>query len=244
MLTIATRDVSSRCHQAWSTLPKRLRYTPSCWKSDLPIGVKLMSVISYLAYLYNDFSIQRILHQDPEVSDTSLLDVSSEILSTVLTLGRQWERSVDIKGDYTWIVSSGYVSFLTPTNLLIQVLVYGFSCASVLVRALQRQSRTGQPLLYSGSRASLLRNLSVFISHLESMDGAGQATSSLFTRATSVFSAIVDEILEPRPEAPIENSSLDTTLDFNNDAPFLFDPQGIDLIDTEDFRVAFDDMLY
>ncbi|KAJ5243044.1 uncharacterized protein N7469_001371 [Penicillium citrinum] len=220
------RDVSSRCHRAWSSLPKRLRYTPSCWKSDLPIGVKLMSVISYLAYLYNDFSIQRILHHDPEVSDTSLLDVSSEILSTVLTLGRQWERSVDIKGDYTWIV-----------------LVYGFSCASVLVRALQRQSQTGQPLLYSGSRASLLRNLSVFISHLESMDGAGQANSSLFTRAISVLSAIVDEILEPRPEAPIENSSLDTALEFNTDAPFLFDLQGIDLIDTENFRIAFDDML-
>jgi hypothetical protein len=65
-----------------------------------------MSTISYLAYLYNEFSIQSLLGRDSENKNSALLDVSSEILSTVLTLGRQWERSVDIKGDFTWIVST------------------------------------------------------------------------------------------------------------------------------------------
>lgn len=76
------------------------------------------------------------------------------------------------------------------------------------------------------------------------MSGAGQSTSSLFTRATSVFSAIIDDILEPQPEAPIENHSLDTILDFNDEAPFLFDLHGIDLVETQDFRATFDSMLY
>ena len=106
MLTVNIREVSSRCHRAWSSLPEHLRYTSSCWESDLPIGVKLISIISYLAYLYNEFSVQSLLHRDSENANAALLDVSAEILSTVLTLGRQWEQSVDIKGDFTWIVSS------------------------------------------------------------------------------------------------------------------------------------------
>ena len=76
------------------------------------------------------------------------------------------------------------------------------------------------------------------------MSGARQSTSSLFTRATSVFSAIIDDILEPRPEAPIENSSLHTMLDFNDEVPFLFDLQGIDLVETQDFQATFDNTLY
>ncbi|CAG8907301.1 unnamed protein product [Penicillium egyptiacum] len=220
------REVSSRCHQAWSLLPKHLQYTSSCWESDLPIGVKLISIISYLAYLYNEFSVQSLLYQDSKNTNAALLDVSSEILSTVLTLGRQWERSVDIKSDFTWIV-----------------LVYGFSCAGVLIRAMQEQARTGQPLLSSGSRSSLIRNLSVFISHLESMAGPEQATSPLFVRATSVFSSIIDEILEPRPEVPFNGTNLDTILDSDND-PFFFDLQGMDLFENQDFHVAFHDMLY
>ncbi|CDM32811.1 Zn(2)-C6 fungal-type DNA-binding domain [Penicillium roqueforti FM164] len=221
------REVSSRCHQAWGLLPEHLQYTSSCWESDLPIGVKLISIISYIAYLYNEFSIQSLLYQDSKRTDSALLDVSSEILSTILTLGRQWERSVDIKGDFTWIA-----------------LVYGFSCAGVLIRAMQEQARTGQPLLYSGSRSSLIRNLSVFISHLESMAGPEQATSPLFIRATSVFSSIIDGILEPRREVPVNSTNPDTILNSDIETPFLFDLQGMDLFETQDFRVAFDDMLY
>ncbi|KAJ5314094.1 uncharacterized protein N7443_000978 [Penicillium atrosanguineum] len=221
------RGVSSRCHQAWSSLPGHLQYTPSCWESDLPIGVKLMSIISYLGYLYNEFLVQSLLCQDSDNTNAALLEVSSEILSTVLTLGRQWERSVDIKSDFTWIT-----------------LVYGFSCAGVLIRALQRQVRTGQPLLFSGSRSSLIRNLSVFISHLESMAGSEQPTSPLFVRATSVFSSIIDEILEPRLEIPVDNTNLDTILNPDIDTPFFFDLQGMDLFETQDFRFAFDEMLY
>jgi hypothetical protein len=74
----------------------------------------LISIISYLAYLYNEFSIQSLLYRDSKNSNAALLDVSSEILSTVLTLGRQWERSVDIKGDFTWVVSSQFSCLIDP----------------------------------------------------------------------------------------------------------------------------------
>jgi hypothetical protein len=76
------------------------------------------------------------------------------------------------------------------------------------------------------------------------MAGSEQATSSLFIRATTVFSSIIDEILEPQPEVSAENANLDTTLDSDIDTSFLFDMQGVELFANEDFRVAFDDMLY
>ncbi|OQE63934.1 hypothetical protein PENNAL_c0236G06588 [Penicillium nalgiovense] len=190
------------------------------------LRLEIIGVICALAGRASYFGLVDSTVGDTE-SPTQFSRKISEILSTILTLGRQWERSVDIKGDFTWIA-----------------LVYGFSCAGVLIRAMQEQARTGQPLLYSGSRSSLIRNLSVFISHLESMAGPEQATSPLFIRATSVFSSIIDGILDPRPEVPVNSTNPDTILNSDIETPFLFDLQGIDLFETQDFRVAFDDMLY
>jgi hypothetical protein len=75
------------------------------------------------------------------------------------------------------------------------------------------------------------------------MAGPERATSPLFIRATSVFSSIIDEILEPRPEVSVDGTNLDAILDSDIDT-FFFDLQGMDLFETQDFRVAFDDMLY
>jgi hypothetical protein len=64
-----------------------------------------MMIISYLAYLYNDFLIQRLIagKNNPR-GNPALLAVSAGILSTVLTLGTQREQMVDIQPDFTWTV--------------------------------------------------------------------------------------------------------------------------------------------
>lgn len=64
-----------------------------------------MMVISYLAYLYNDVLIQRLIAgKDNPRGNPALLSVSAEILSTVLTLGTQREQMVDLRPDFTWTV--------------------------------------------------------------------------------------------------------------------------------------------
>lgn len=63
-----------------------------------------MLLISYLAYLYNEFLVQSLLGKDSGDTNAAQLDVSATILSTVLTLGRQWERFVAIQRDFNWIV--------------------------------------------------------------------------------------------------------------------------------------------
>ncbi|KAL4778768.1 hypothetical protein BJX76DRAFT_365942 [Aspergillus varians] len=185
------RDISFRCTQAWNSLPAHLRYSPDDWNDNNPVGVRVMLIASYLMYLYEIFLIQRLLTQHDPSAETDLLSVSSKILSAVLMLGRQQEHTINIQRDFNSTI-----------------ILYGFPSASSLIKALQAQARTGHPIPYTGSRAELIRNLSVFISHIEAM--ARPLTSNinhaLFDRATKMFTNILDEILESR--LPVSSSTV------------------------------------
>lgn len=106
IILIFPSDISHRCHLAWQSLPAHLRYTPQCWANNYAVAVSLLLIVSYLAYLYNDFLIQRLLagKQNP-IGSAALLSVSAEILSSVLTIGSQREQMVDLRPDFTWTVS-------------------------------------------------------------------------------------------------------------------------------------------
>ncbi|EFQ96850.1 hypothetical protein MGYG_08771 [Nannizzia gypsea CBS 118893] len=217
------RDVSHRCNQAWNSLPEHLRYIDSCWDTDLPGSVKMMLIVSYLTYRYNGFLVERIIVKDYADARNDLLSISGSILTTVLTFGRQNVRSFDMQRDFIWTL-----------------LLFGFASASVLIRELQKEVRTKQPIPYPGSRATLIRNLSVFISHLESMARPGTAGSSFFSRATEVFSHIISEVLEPDPVQQDTNPEINTGLD----ASMLENIDGIGLLDYANIPNIFDQMLF
>jgi hypothetical protein len=201
-----------------------------------------MMIISYLAYLYNDFLIQRLIagKNNPR-GNTALLAVSADILSTVLTLGMQREQMIDLRPDFAWTVRTKYKAPYTYSILNEwQVLLYGFPSASLLIKALQHQKRTGEPFLYEGSRSALIRNLSVFISHLESIVRPDNANYALFQRASQLFSRIIDEILEPQSILP--DSNLEDTSGFDFDP--MIEVDGLDLFNHTDFGVAFNQWLF
>jgi hypothetical protein len=201
-----------------------------------------MMIISYLAYLYNDFLIQRLIagKNNPR-GNTALLAVSADILSTVLTLGMQREQMIDLRPDFAWTVGTKYKAPYTyPILNEWQVLLYGFPSASLLIKALQHQKRTGEPFLYEGSRSALIRNLSVFISHLESIVRPDNANYALFQRASQLFSRIIDEILEPQSILP--DSNLEDTSGFDFDP--MIEVDGLDLFNHTDFGVAFNQWLF
>ncbi|KAJ5520375.1 hypothetical protein N7463_000828 [Penicillium fimorum] len=237
------KNISQRCHLAWDSLPNWLRYSPQCWDQNLHVGIRLMLIISYLAYLYNDFLIERLIagKNNPR-GNKALLSVSADILSTVLTLGMQREQMVDLRPDFAWTVRTITNHSLLP--ILIsgewQILLYGFPSASLLIKALQHQKRTGEPFLYEGSRSALIRNLSVFISHLESIVRPDSANYALFQRASQLFSRIIDEILEPQSILPDSN--------LGDTSPFDFDPMievdSLDLFSNIDLGVAFNQWLF
>ncbi|GFF75690.1 hypothetical protein IFM47457_03961 [Aspergillus lentulus] len=218
------RDVSRRSRQAWDSVPSHLHYTEDCWNTHQPISVKVMLIVSYLAFLYNEFLVQRLLVLNSTEYSTALVDVSSTILSTVLTFGRQQEWAVDIHRDFIWTL-----------------LLYGFPSASVLLRALQMHASTNQlPSVYP--RGILVRHISVFISHLESMTGPGTANNAFFSRATRVFSRIMDEILAPEAATTTETSAVDSVDDL--DVSLFSDFEGVGLLDTMDFASVLDQVWY
>ncbi|KAK9656639.1 hypothetical protein HCH54_001308 [Aspergillus fumigatus] len=183
-----------------------------------------MLIVSYLAFLYNEFLVQRLLALNSTGYSAALVDVSSTILSTVLTFGRQQEWAVDIHRDFIWTL-----------------LLYGFPSASVLLRALQMHASTSQlPSLYA--RGILVRHLSVFISHLESMAGPDTANNAFFSRATRVFSRIMDEILAPEVVTTTESSAVDFVDDL--DVSLFQDFEGVGLLDTMEFASVLDPVLY
>ncbi|PWY69058.1 hypothetical protein BO70DRAFT_390167 [Aspergillus heteromorphus CBS 117.55] len=175
------RDIAIRCRRVWESLPTHLHFRPSCWTKDLPVSVSLMLTVSYLAYLYNDFLIQRLLLKQDPSAEGSLFNASATILSTVLIMGRHREPTVDIRQDF-----------------LFSILLYWFPSASVLVKALQEHTRNGQPLPFTGSRAAIIRDLTVFTAHLDTIAESDYVHAELLTRASKVFLRIIDEVIDPR----------------------------------------------
>lgn len=80
----------------------------------------MMLLICYLAYLYNEFLVQDLLAKDSGDANAAQLDVSAMILSTILTLGRQWERSTAVQRDFTRIVGN------------VQLYLRIFACVNIL----------------------------------------------------------------------------------------------------------------
>lgn len=109
-----------------------------------------------------------------------------------------------------------------------------------MIKALQHQKRTGEPFLHESSRPALIRNLSVFISHLESLVRPDNANYALFQRASQVFSKIIDEILEPQSVLPSADVGTSAMIDFDPVTEF----DGLDSFNNMDFGAAFNQWLF
>lgn len=105
MLTCCS-DISRRSREAWERLPAHIRQRGRVSQDGKLLSGWLMAVVCYLAYLYTEFIIQRLLagKTNPRGSE-ALLSVSVEVLSTALNIGIFREQSVDLRPDFTWVVS-------------------------------------------------------------------------------------------------------------------------------------------
>ncbi|KAL4982136.1 hypothetical protein BDW68DRAFT_195654 [Aspergillus falconensis] len=140
---------------------------------------------------------------------------------------------------------------LSAEKAFLDIVLYGFSSASTLIKALQTQARTGNPIPYTGSRAELIRNLSVFISHIEAM--ARPLTSNinhaLFERASKMFTKILDEVLESRLpiSTTVANAAEIATCmapPAEEDMISSWAADGMEFLDTLDFNAVFDQWVF
>ncbi|CAK3812188.1 transcription factor C6 like [Lecanosticta acicola] len=182
--TLNLRDLARRCRESQESLPSHLRYDPQCWHSGLSVSICLMLTVLHLNYLQNYFQVQRLLAKSDIEASTVVLQVSAESLATVLQIGTHLNRAIFMVHDFPYVV-----------------LCYGLPAAAILMTTLQnvtKSSPTGtESSLPPGlSRSTLLRHLSVFISHLDSICSPGDGNYELCIQASKVLSRILDEILD------------------------------------------------
>lgn len=108
-----------------------------------------------------------------------------------------------------------------------------------MVKALHNQIRGKEPLHFNGSRSQLIRDLSVFISHLDSIARPGTSNFALLDHASRTFSQILDEVLEPRP-LHMDGQNLDLA---PAEIGSLVAMDDLSLLDNMDFGTMFDQWL-
>ncbi|OKL57725.1 hypothetical protein UA08_07127 [Talaromyces atroroseus] len=129
---------------------------------------------------------------------------------------------------------------LTPS-----IRLYGFPAAGVLIEALHREVSSGITFEFPIPRPEILRNLCVFVAHIESAEQPRNRSDTLFKRASKHFASVIDEVIGSKLVA--NNNSLpsnthesaaawdqDDSMDFMRD--FI-------QVESMDFGIMFDQLV-
>ncbi|QGA12525.1 hypothetical protein EYB26_000169 [Talaromyces marneffei] len=89
---------------------------------------------------------------------------------------------------------------LTPN-----IRLYGFPAAGVLIEALHTEVRSGIIFEFPIPRAEILRNLCVFVAHIESVQQPRNRSDTLFKHASKHFASVIDEVTGSKLAANTNN---------------------------------------
>ncbi|KAI5368109.1 hypothetical protein Slin14017_G031450 [Septoria linicola] len=170
-------QLEKQLQATWSSFPDRLRYKPEVWHTKEHPAACLMLAILNLLYLQSKLLIHRLLTRANISYTGPTLEIASKILSTVNHLAQVRDRAVFLRHDNPYVM-----------------LCYGLPGAAVVVEAISKNGVNNLPAV--SSRAKLIRDLSVFVSHLEGICQPGEANHRLCTRAARVISKTLDEVLD------------------------------------------------
>lgn len=203
----------------------------------MPICLMLSTVRE--AFLQGLFTIYRALEPiEPECS-SEVLKLCMDIVSTAHDIGRNLNRAIFLRYDFPYVVSIASIDSSHQMLTDFQVLCYGLPAAARLVNALleQARSKVAQPLPPELNRSYIIRQLSVFISHLESIYNPGDANYNVCINAAKAISRTLDEALDTSaqnttvssvtgPQTPISANNLDTNPNIGPAMPVM---NGMDL---------------
>lgn len=125
--------------------------------------------------------------------------------------------------------------------------VYGFPAASVLIDTLRSEIQSGIPVDYTVPRAEIIRNLYVFISHLDSVERPISGSDALFKRASKYFRTVIDEVIESSSRSGngnLRKSNVDNWAPSWNQDDLAVDFMGDGVqLEKMDFGIMFDQWL-
>lgn len=132
-----------------------------------------------------------------------------------------------------------------------QILGYGLPCVAFLTNVLQSVSRSGgtQQLPPNIKRATLVRTLSVYVSHLDSICRPGDGDYNICVQASKSISRVLDEVLDPSsasgasatsavaPQTPVSvaagGESQQAAAAFSSSQQMLLDADDFDLLNAD-----------
>ncbi|KAF3401698.1 hypothetical protein F1880_010091 [Penicillium rolfsii] len=194
------RDLSFRCSQTWDNLLPHLQYSQQCWNSDIPLTVCYMHAKVHLAYLQVHFQIYLILGEDNSSPIPELLNVSANILETVVQLGNSRNKSAFTFNDLPEILLS-----------------CGLSSAAALLAALENLAQDPLKSLPPGIKASaIIRNISVLASQLENSASPRERNQTFCLQAAKAITEKLDKILDKFATTnPLASTEITTSTDIS-----------------------------
>ncbi|KAK4497697.1 hypothetical protein PRZ48_010350 [Zasmidium cellare] len=226
------RDLSRRVKCESGALPTHLRYREECWDSLRP-NVCLMLIVVCLSYLQIDFEIHRLLEKSDANAWESSMTTALELVSVLLHLGTCLNRAILLRADFPYMVIG-----------------YGLPPVAFLTNALQTVSRSDgtQQLPPNVKRATLIRTLSVYVSHLDSIYRPGEGEYAICVQASKTISRVLDEVLDPSssskeatasvaaPQTPVSVSAGGETQQpaaFSSSQPLSLGADDLDLLNAD-----------
>ncbi|KAJ5662675.1 hypothetical protein N7462_011601 [Penicillium macrosclerotiorum] len=175
-----TDPAQLRCYETWNNLPRHLKYNQNCWESSLPPTTCYMHAKVYISYLHIHFQIYRLLREGDGFPSPELLEISGNMLETLIELEKVRNRGA-----------------LTPRDHPGIILSYGLPCASVILMALEKVTQDNTMSLPPVVKSSvLIRNLSILVSQLENVSGPREVNQLFCLQASKAISRKLDNILD------------------------------------------------
>lgn len=153
----------------------------------------------HLAYLQIHFQIYHLLAEDISSPLPELLDVSANILETVVQMGKYRRKGAFTFSDLPEIVRTS--STLPSHSVYIadkaKLLSCGLPSAAILSSALKNLTQDPSRVLPPGIKTSaVIRNLSVLASQLESVSSSRERNQAFCMQAAKAITAKLDKILD------------------------------------------------
>ncbi|GFF99318.1 C6 transcription factor, putative [Aspergillus udagawae] len=174
------KQVSDNSSRTWEELPSFLSWRPGSANLD-DSGALLIPL--YLDFLYNDFLLYRLLVSHSHNESDALVNVSQNILGTVLQLiGR--------------VIASGTGTY----NIGWNASSFGIPAAGVLaIELLCQTAWSSRPPPSTFRRPETIQNLSVFASYLQYVVRPHEGNYDIYQRARRILCGILNQALSDNP---------------------------------------------
>jgi len=190
-LTVDHQELSQRIHKTWIALPNNFRYSPDCWQSGRSPHECYILLTGHLEYLHTQFLFHRYITSSDPAQLEGLVNISRQILSTLLKAATQRERFIELRSDFAWRITQ-----------------YGFPTVGVIAGALliQAKNRGSQRVnwMQSFPQSRVVQELGLFLSCLDwairPNDGAGNIICC--QQARKCIERIIEYISAPHDMQP------------------------------------------